>query len=225
MQLELFASWGPRAEAPREIAERLMRFLDVLTRELPDLGPLYRSRDTPRQPLMPIGATVEALALQIESQVVRNDTDRRVMEGAGYFAMWDDNTRRLEQAGIDLEAGAITRANRLSLLLPSGGVPGFDTERALRLVEAAAAAFEPRFVDFAPNDCRPTRGHDGRRGPCLAWIAWWPAAEIRDRRVTTINMAGGTALLSTPAVFDGTSAEHRAAANALEDVARKHRLV
>jgi hypothetical protein len=114
-RFELFASWGPRTETPKAIAERLQPFLGVLSRELPAVGPLYRARDTPREPLVPIGTSVAELASQIESQIVRNDTDHRAMDGAGYYALWDDNTRRLERVELDLNVGGTNQANWLSL--------------------------------------------------------------------------------------------------------------
>lgn len=184
-----------------EAAEALMPVVQALSTFRHAFGHLTRCRDSPREPLVGFPDTVDVLAAVIESGILRNDTDRAVMDGAGYLACWDDNTRRFEQAKVWLIAGFAARTNRLGIemseemVLP--GVAAADLEPVLRTI---AEAFAPGWIsvcdgeDFYQRTVTARKVTHGAGAVKPGWMVFLPESapslEVATARVESWSGSG-----------------------------------
>ena len=216
--------WGPRRTTPEEAAQQLLRVLDALRDVHPAFGRLYRSRSRGRDPLVAIGGDVSTLAAEIARGILRNDTDRMPMEGAGYSLHWDDNTRRFEQAKLVLTCGATSRGNILHADLPpeaqaDGTSPSAIRHALLTIVDA----FQTEWGSAADADAwvRPADPST----PPAGWMAYLRTTRppLRLAGIEAEAIAGGVLYTTTPEWFDHANPAHARRAARLAEALRSGR--
>jgi len=119
----------------------------------------------------------EGIATAIADRVVRNDTDRAIMDGAGYFASWMDDTRRFGQAAVDLFCGSVSQGNGIHIVVPPEvGEQGRTVAAVQAVVAAMITGFGPVWAGVFDRGI-PTMwsGPDGIRLPVVGWMLFLPS--------------------------------------------------
>jgi len=141
--LTVDASWKPRSEDEETVAARLAAFVPHLRAFHPTYAELTRGRDRPRQPLIPMPDIAAEFATEMRQGRIRNDTDRAIMPGAGFSCLWDDNTRRFEQARLGISAASHLRRGSVSVEVPEEVVSEITLTSVRQLLTALVELFEP----------------------------------------------------------------------------------
>jgi len=214
--------WGRRPDEPETCASSLMAVI-ASARDLdPAYGRLFRSRDRPRDPLIPMPTDPHTLATVIRAGRLRNDTDRRPMDGGGYIEMWDDNTRRFDQARVAIFCGATATPppNGIVISVPPEVTAASTTPAAVSHVfRTIIDSFDPVWAVVEYPESLRHRGAKDQHLPGVSWMLYLRGTEHRPfevRGVIIEQMPHGQAFTTTNGWFDPSDPRDVAVALELE---------
>lgn len=169
-------SWGPRADEPADCAGAVIDVMAALRELHPAYAALYRPRRRGRDPRIPMPTDVAGIEAAIEAGVIRDDTDRAIMEGAGFSTAWNDDTRRFDQADISLNCGSINLGNGVTAVVPPEiGDQGGTATAVEGVLSAIASGFAPAWAGvYDPADQRSI-DRFYRKIPVVGWMLFLPS--------------------------------------------------
>jgi hypothetical protein len=174
-QIVIAAQWPARHDDVARCASGLGAVNEALREFHPAFESMFRARDRLRDPLVPMPTDAAGFEVAITAGAVRDDTGHRPLAGAGYMAIWDDNTRRFEKAKVVLDCGMDTGGSILVFVPNEVAAAGATADQVQTLMERVIDAFEPDWANVADPDSPTWRNQRSASQVAESWMVFVPS--------------------------------------------------